>query len=374
MPQDAHLQAAVCCMRESERTSAAAAKERLELLEARPLPPQGPMRNLHLRMCEQARAALARFQDANRSIRIESIVCEYTQSASLRNTARERQRLAQQLQADVDGTGVLAPDDTTACKCGVQLCMSEAGDLLCPSCGVCAPSLDVTSESQSTESQMYHYKHRRYAYSVLETLCGGKREASLPSWVIDAVIRHLLEIHQVRRVEDVTVGMVGLALDFVSHTDAAGKQVRGRKFLKNRTDLWCRITGNAPPVLVPRLMDGIINLFGAVVQGPYVQWVEQKISTEEAVAKHNFQAYQSFLKNAIITELFRMRKESAEHVDIPPLEKIGQLDIFMDQACPSTHPPEHDAAWVWCIQSLHPELHLSLADLKWNLPKKRKRS
>ena len=374
MQRESQLQAALSGMRTSERTSTQTAQQKVEALEARPLPPPGPMRSLHLRQCEQARADLARLQDSARSIRVEGIVCEYTHAASMRNTARDTERIAQQIQSDIDGTVALPADDVLGCPCQVQLCMSEAGDLLCPQCGVCAPSLDVTSESQSTESQMYHYKHRRYAYSVLETLCGGKREASLPTWVADHVTRHLVEIHQVRSVDEVTVGMVGLALDFVSYTDAAGKQVRGRKFLKNRTDLWCRITGKAPPVLVPRLMDSVISLFAAVVQGPYVQWMEQKISTEEAVAKHNFQAYQSFLKNAIITELFRMRKESADHVDIPPLEKIGQLDIFMDQACPSTHPPEHDAAWVWCIQSLHPELHLSLADLKWNLPKKRKRS
>lgn len=361
-------------MRSAEKNNIASAAQKLAEMQNRPMPPPGPMRNLHLRTCEQVRADLERLQDATRAIRIESIVCEYTQESSLRNTARDQERLAQQLQADIDGTGMAPSDEPTACKCGVQLCMSEAGDLMCPQCGVCAPSLDVTSESQSTESQMYHYKHRRYAYSVLETLCGGKRDASLPEWVTDAVIRHLLEIHQVRKAEEVTVGMVGLALDFVAHTDADGKQLRGRKFLKNRTDLWCRITGNAPPVLVPRLMDGIINLFGAVVQGPYVQWVEQKVSSEESVAKHNFQAYQPFLKNAIITELFRMRKENTEHVDIPPLEKIGQLDIFMDQASPSSNPAEHDAAWVWCIQSLHPELCFTMADLKWNLPKKRKRS
>ena len=342
--------------------------EKVRKLRAYPPPPLPAMRNLHAQRLRDAEAELERHRCPARCMRIENIVCEYTSGINKRHTLRERERHIKQLNEEEAEEGV--PE--AACGCNAPVCMGEAGDVVCTECGCSAPSLDVVTESQSTETQLYHYKHKRYAASVLETLTGSKRDGLVPDKVVQAVMDHLIKIEQVRAVDQVTVGMIGVALDNVTIVDAAGKQVRGRKYLKNRTEIFCTVTGQPPPVLVPRVMDAVIGLFGAVVQGPYSTWLERKHVNSDTTPRHNFQAYQSFLKNAVQTEIFRLTQEDPLHMDVDSLRLLGTLDVFMDSACPSMHLPEHDLAWTWCIQQLYPDLGFTKDCLAWPQARKRK--
>jgi hypothetical protein len=364
------MQVEVAKMRASEETALAAATLRLQQLLARPEPAVGPLRGLYWKDIRTAETRLAQLGSSERKLCVESIACELTVGGNRRLGLREQQQQVLLLRMAV--TGEPPPEsvavDDVSCACDVAQCFGEWGDLVCPRCGSTACSIDINSESQSSEVQVYHYKHRRYAACVLDVICGSRRDPALPEWVVDSVMHHLVHIQQVRSTEEVTVGMIGLALEHVS-IQQDEKIVKGRRYLKNRTDIWCKITGRPPPALVPRAMETIISLFAAVVQGPFVQYVDSIVRRNEdprgGVGKHNFQAYLSFLRAAVMTELFRLHKLSDTHPDLPPLLLLGTLDVFMDQINPSSRNHDHDVAWTFCINQLHPELGLTLADLEW---------
>lgn len=362
------MQAEIIEMRQRNQVQQQKLEERVHRLRTYPPHPHHAVRHLQIQQLREAEAELERHKSPERCMRIENIVCEYTSGMNNRHTLRERERHIRVLNCDEPDE----PSTDAQCGCNAPVCVGEAGDVVCTECGCSAPSLDVVTESQSTETQLYHYKHKRYAASVLETLTGSKRDGLVPDKVVQAVMDHLIKIDQVRSVDEVTVGMIGVALDNVSIVDAAGKQVRGRKYLKNRTEIFCTVTGKRPPVLVPRVMDAVIGLFGAVVQGPYATWLERKHMNSDATPRHNFQAYQSFLKNAVQTEIFRLTQENPMHLDVDSLRLLGTLDVFMDSACPSMHLAEHDLAWTWCIQQLYPDLGFTKDSLTWPQVRKRK--
>ena len=76
---------------------------------------------------------------------------------------------------------------------------------MCPECGAMQSTVDEKVESM-VEPSFYHYKNERYAAVVLNRITGEPSHPGIPEYVVQAVVRELVEKQGVRNASDITVG------------------------------------------------------------------------------------------------------------------------------------------------------------------------
>lgn len=329
----------------------------------------GPLRGLLLQERRQIEARLCTLNDSSRRMKMETHFSAVNTQVQSGRTQRERESIV----AELSATGDTVSD--VLCDCGVESVVGDFGETMCPECGVMQSTVDEKVES-TVEPSFYHYKNERYAAVVLDRITGEQSHPGIPEYVLQAVVKELVEKQCVRDSGSVTVGDIGEVLNNIS-ADVDGKTIRLRKYFKDRTEVWSRVVNQPPPLLVPRVSREIIKLFANVVnQGNLEEHHNQTASEKEREEQRtNFQGYQYYLRAAIQTY---MHMPDVSDADKHSLARLGELDVFMERSGKTTtkthlQNARYEKAWLTALKHLYPSQSFTSAHLKWPPPASRKR-
>ena len=326
----------------------------------------GPLRGLLLQERRQIEARLCTLNDSSRRMKMETHFSAV--NTQVKWVARS---VSGDIVAELSATGDTVSD--VLCDCGEP--QGDFGETMCPECGAMQSTVDEKVESM-VEPSFYHYKNERYAAVVLNRITGEPSHPGIPEYVVQAVVKELVEKQGVRNASDITVGDIGDALNNIS-ADVDGKTIRLRKYFKDRTEVWAKVVNQPPPLLVPRMSREIIKLFANVVNQGNLEAHHQTTASEKEREEHrtNFQGYQYYLRAAIQTY---MHMPDVSDADKRSLARLGELDVFMERTgktSTKTHlqNARYEKAWIAAVKHLYPALNFSSAHLKWPPPASRKR-
>lgn len=126
--------------------------------------------------------------------------------------------------------------------------------LSCPECGYAITYLDATSSSTSFEEQVefsqYSYKRVTHYLTWLQLL-QGKETHRVSNDIIEAVMEDLFERLRIRRVSDVNQRIVRDSL----------RHLKLKRAYDHVSQITCRITGELPPRITPRVEEKLKNMF-----------------------------------------------------------------------------------------------------------------
>ena len=331
----------------------------------------GPMRGMLLHEKRQIEARLEALNDSTRRMKMETHFSSVNTQVQSGRSQRERESIVAELHTHGDSVST----NMEICDCHSELVVGEFGETMCPECGAMQSTVDEKVESM-VEPSFYHYKNERYAAVVLNRITGEPSHPGIPEYVVQAVVRELVEKQGVRNASDITVGDIGDALNNIS-ADVDGKTIRLRKYFKDRTEVWAKVVNQPPPLLVPRMSREIIKLFANVVNQGNLEAHHQTTASEKEREEQrtNFQGYQYYLRAAIQTY---MHMPDVSDADKHSLARLGELDVFMERTgktSTKTHlqNARYEKAWIAAVKHLYPALNFTSAHLKWPPPASRKR-
>lgn len=213
----------------------------------------------------------------------------------------------------------LTSDDWVCSACGVTRVLEQAtGSLLCPSCGMTVPYMEVSHTNLSFEDQLgrnYNncaYKRVNHFSEWINSL-QARESTVIPDAVLDAV-RLEFKKHRATSTSDITPVQVKKHL----------KKLRLSKWYEHVHAI-CHALGTSPPVLSPGLETTLKNMF-AEIQAPFNKHVKRV-----APARKNFLSYSYVLYK--FCELLGETELMKHFSLLKSQEKLHQMDVIWKCIC-----------------------------------------
>lgn len=209
---------------------------------------------------------------------LEKTNAQPTSSAALSQIHSVFQEYKQNIEDDAPEVIVMHQEICDECD-DVMILEPRSSVLMCPYCSNWKPYLDATSSHMAYGEEV---EFTSFAYIRLNhfnerlTYAQAKESNQIPGPVIQRVMCWLYE-HDVRRVEDVTL----------EQTYNAMKELKLRAYYKQNTQLWCRITGNAPLRMSPEHEEQLRLMFKSVQR----LWLKYKPDDRKNFLSYNYCLY-----------------------------------------------------------------------------------
>jgi len=132
-------------------------------------------------------------------------------------------------------------------KCQSRVILkAELALLVCTNCAHAVKYMDTTSANMvyGEEMEFSHYTYQRTNYfSEYLSVFQAKESYQVPTTDLQLIMKNLWHWHGIRQVKDITIELVRKTI----------RKSKLKHLYKHNTQVWCRITGQAPPRLSTEL-------------------------------------------------------------------------------------------------------------------------